>query len=100
MLSSDPTSDPTSDSALLFDIDGTLVDSTHHHAVAWQHAFDHHGVHPPMWRIHRAVGMGGDTLVPHDAGDEVEESLGEDLRTAWSQTRQEQPPAAAQGRRW
>ena len=76
---------PASDSALLFDIDGTLVDSTYHHAVAWQRAFDRHGVHLPMWRIHRAVGMGGDKLVPHVAGDEVEERLGEDLRTAWKQ---------------
>lgn len=76
---------PSSDSALLFDIDGTLVDSTYHHAVAWQRAFDRHGVHLPMWRIHRAVGMGGDKLVPHVAGDEVERRLGEDLRTAWKQ---------------
>ena len=76
---------PASDSALLFDIDGTLVDSTYHHAVAWQRAFDRHGVHLPMWRIHRAVGMGGDKLVPHVAGDEVDERLGEDLRTAWKQ---------------
>ena len=70
------------DAAIIFDIDGTLVDSTYHHAVAWQRAFDRHDVPIPLWRIHRTVGMGGDKLVAAVAGDEVEERLG-DLRDAW-----------------
>ena len=37
----------------------------------------------PLWRIHRTVGMGGDKLVAAVAGDEVEERIGDSLRTAW-----------------
>jgi HAD superfamily hydrolase (TIGR01549 family) len=37
----------------------------------------------PVWRLHRAIGMGGDNLVAHVAGDEVEERFGSDLREAW-----------------
>ena len=69
--------------AILFDIDGTLVDSTYHHAIAWQRAFDRHDVPVPVWRIHRTVGMGGDKLVAQVAGDGVEDRLGDDLRKAW-----------------
>ena len=52
-----------SSSAVLFDIDGTLIDSTYHHAIAWQRAFDSLDIPIPLWRIHRDVGMGGDKLV-------------------------------------
>ena len=72
-----------SSSAVLFDIDGTLVDSTYHHAIAWQRAFDRHDVSVPLWRVHRTVGMGGDKLVAHVAGDPVEERHGDELRRAW-----------------
>jgi len=71
--------------AVLLDIDGTLVDSTYHHAVAWHRAFARHDLTPPLWRIHRTVGMGGDKLVGQVAGDEVEERLGDELRTAWQE---------------
>ncbi len=77
------TDDRSAQSAVLFDIDGTLVDSTYHHALAWQRAFDRHGVHLPMWRIHRTIGMGGDKLVTEVAGDAVEERLGDKLRDTW-----------------
>jgi len=73
------------DAALLFDIDGTLVDSTYHHAIAWQRAFDRQEIHLPLWRLHRAVGMGGDKLVAHVSDDDVEERLGDDLRDAWKE---------------
>jgi HAD superfamily hydrolase (TIGR01549 family) len=69
--------------AILFDIDGTLVDSTYHHAIAWRRAFDRHDVTVPLWRIHRTVGMGGDKLVAEVAGKDVEERHGDDLRSAW-----------------
>ena len=69
--------------AILFDIDGTLVDSTYHHALAWQRAFASRGVTLPMWRIHRTIGMGGDKLVAEVAGEEVEERLGDELRALW-----------------
>jgi HAD superfamily hydrolase (TIGR01549 family) len=50
--------------AALLDVDGTLVDTNYHHALAWFRAFHEHGVTLPLWRIHRHVGMGGDQLVP------------------------------------
>ena len=71
--------------AILFDIDGTLVDSTYHHAFAWHRAFTRHEVDVPMWRVHRTIGMGGDKLVAEVAGEDVEERLGDDLRDAWSE---------------
>ncbi len=77
--------DDDAQAAILFDIDGTLVDSTYHHAIAWQRAFDRHDVHLPLWRIHRTIGMGGDKLVAEVAGDEVESRLGDTLRDAWKQ---------------
>ncbi|WP_231916880.1 HAD family hydrolase [Nocardioides scoriae] len=76
---------PPANAAVLFDIDGTLVDSTYHHAIAWQRAFDRQELHLPLWRLHRAVGMGGDKLVGHVAGDEVERRLGDTLRDAWQE---------------
>jgi HAD superfamily hydrolase (TIGR01549 family) len=69
-------------SALILDIDGTLVDSTYQHAVAWHRAFARYGVLVPMWRIHRAVGMGGDRLVTAVAGEQVEAEHGDELRSA------------------
>jgi len=50
--------------AALLDVDGTLVDTSYHHALAWYRAFREHGIALPVWRIHRHIGMGGDQLVP------------------------------------
>jgi HAD superfamily hydrolase (TIGR01549 family) len=71
--------------AIIFDIDGTLVDSTYHHAIAWQRAFDRNDLPIPLWRIHRTVGMGGDKLVAEVAGADVEERLGDTLREQWKE---------------
>jgi HAD superfamily hydrolase (TIGR01549 family) len=68
---------------VLLDVDGTLVDSTYHHALAWWRGFTERGVDVPVWRIHRAIGMGGDRLVAHVAGDDVEREHGDALREAW-----------------
>jgi HAD superfamily hydrolase (TIGR01549 family) len=68
--------------AVILDIDGTLVDTNYQHAIAWYRAFRQHEVELPVWRIHRAIGMGGDQLVAHLAGDEVEEEKGDDIRDA------------------
>ncbi|KRF41978.1 HAD family hydrolase [Terrabacter sp. Soil811] len=70
---------------VILDVDGTLVDSNYHHALAWARAFAHHELFPPIWRIHRAVGMGGDKLVAHVAGDEAEQRVGGPLRDRWTQ---------------
>jgi HAD superfamily hydrolase (TIGR01549 family) len=68
--------------AALLDLDGTLVDTNYHHALAWYRAFRQHGVVLPVWRLHRHIGMGGDQLVAAVAGDEVEERCGDDVRAA------------------
>lgn len=59
--------------AVLFDVDGTLVDSTYFHTVAWWLSFRQAGHTVPMARIHRSIGMGGDKLVAHAIGREVDE---------------------------
>ncbi|MDP8944073.1 MAG: HAD family hydrolase [Actinomycetota bacterium] len=68
--------------AAILDIDGTLVDTNFHHALAWYRAFARHDIILPMWRIHRHIGMGGDQLVGSLAGEDVEERLGDDIREA------------------
>ena len=55
---------------LLFDTDGTLVDSNYLHALAWSRAFRAAGEWAPMNAIHRLVGMGGDKLIPTLLGHE------------------------------
>ena len=68
----------------IFDVDGTLVDTNYHHALAWFRAFRRHEVTLPVWRLHRAIGMGGDQLVAAVAGDDVEQRLGDELRADWA----------------
>lgn len=55
--------------AVLFDIDGTLVDSNYLHVDAWYRAFQEAGVEVEGWRIHRSIGMDGSTLLSSLAGD-------------------------------
>ncbi|MEA2379416.1 MAG: hypothetical protein QOD13_3323 [Thermoleophilaceae bacterium] len=68
--------------AAILDIDGTLVDTNYHHALAWFRAFRQHDEVLPIWRIHRHIGMGGDHLIRSLCGDAVEEEKGEDIRAA------------------
>ena len=49
--------------AILFDVDGTLVDSNYLHSVSWWEAFTQAGHDVPMARIHRTIGMGSDQLL-------------------------------------
>ena len=53
---------------VLFDLDGTLVDTNYLHTVAWSRALHDAGEWAPMNAIHRLVGMGGDQLVPELLG--------------------------------
>ena len=64
---------------VVLDVDGTLVDSVFTHVEAWMRAFRGIGVPVEAWRIHRAIGMGGDKLVPVVAGERVEEALGDQV---------------------
>lgn len=56
---------------VLFDVDGTLVDSNYVHTLAWSRALRDLGEWAPMNAIHRLVGMGGDQLVPRLLGHDV-----------------------------
>lgn len=71
------------DTAIL-DVDGTLVDTNYHHALAWYRAFRALDVTLPVWRLHRAIGMGGDRLVAAVAGDRFESDHGDDVRARWA----------------
>jgi HAD superfamily hydrolase (TIGR01509 family) len=64
----------------VLDIDGTLVDTNYHHAIAWYRAFREHGIVLPVWRIHRHIGMGGDQLVAALTDDETEQQHGDEIR--------------------
>jgi HAD superfamily hydrolase (TIGR01509 family) len=60
--------------AVLFDIDGTLVDSNYLHVHAWQRAFSQAGLEVESWRVHRRIGMDGSTLLDElvpDASDDA-----------------------------
>jgi HAD superfamily hydrolase (TIGR01509 family) len=45
--------------AMLFDLDGTLVDSVYQHVLSWREALDDEGLDLSLWRIHRRIGMSG-----------------------------------------
>jgi HAD superfamily hydrolase (TIGR01549 family) len=68
--------------AAILDIDGTLVDTNYQHAIAWYRAFRQHGIVLPVWKIHTHIGMGGDQLVASLTSEEVDESIGDDIRSA------------------
>jgi HAD superfamily hydrolase (TIGR01549 family) len=70
--------------AAILDVDGTLVDTNYHHAIAWYRAFRQNEVLLPIWRIHRHIGMGGDQLVEALGGEQVEKEKGDDIRAAES----------------
>jgi HAD superfamily hydrolase (TIGR01549 family) len=49
--------------AFLFDLDGTLVDSVYQHVLAWREALEAGGIYLAVWRIHRQIGMSGGLFV-------------------------------------
>ena len=49
--------------ALIFDLDGTLVDSVYQHVLAWRQALESEGIELSVWRIHRRIGMSGGLFV-------------------------------------
>ena len=67
--------------AVLFDVDGTLVDSNDAHASAWVKAFAEHGVTVDPITVRRSIGMGGDKLMPAVSGLEEDSPLGEKIAT-------------------
>jgi len=63
--------------AVLFDVDGTLVDSNYLHIHAWQRAFAEADIPVAAWRIHRCIGMDGTELVKALSGEAPEDVLGQ-----------------------
>ena len=62
--------------AILFDVDGTLVDSNDAHAEAWIRAFAEHGITTDHVLVRKCIGMGGDKLMPRVSGIEEESREG------------------------
>jgi HAD superfamily hydrolase (TIGR01493 family) len=60
--------------AVLFDMDGTLVDSNYLHVYAWCRAFDEAGIAVEAWRTHRSIGMDGARLLESLSGDADEDA--------------------------
>jgi len=64
---------------VLFDVDGTLVDSNDAHASAWVRAFAEHGVTVDPISVRRSIGMGGDKLMPAVSNLEQDSPLGKQI---------------------
>ncbi|GGQ54246.1 HAD family hydrolase [Couchioplanes azureus] len=72
----------TTTRGVLFDVDGTLVDTTYLHAVAWWEALRQHDRDVPMARIHRAIGMGSDKILDHLLGTDRDTGADDRLSAA------------------
>ena len=82
--------------ALLFDLDGTLVDSVYQHVIAWRAALEGEGLDLSTWRIHRRVGMSGGLLV-NALGREIGQGVLPGSR--WRRCRPGMPVASGSSRR-
>lgn len=65
--------------AVLFDVDGTLVDTNYLHVHAWLRAFADEDLSVPAWRVHRSIGMDGTSLI-HDLCPDASDEAGQRLR--------------------
>ena len=68
--------------AVLFDVDGTLVDTNYLNAVTWWEAFGQAGRYVPMAQIHRAIGMGSDQMLDKLLAPDRNQDADADIRTA------------------
>ena len=69
--------------AFLFDLDGTLVDSVYEHVLAWHDALSGEGIEVSVWRIHRKIGMSGGlftNILLRETGLDITEERLERLR--------------------
>lgn len=65
--------------AVLFDVDGTLVDTNYLHVHAWLRAFADEDLSVPAWRVHRSIGMDGTSLI-HDLCPDASDETGQRLK--------------------
>jgi HAD superfamily hydrolase (TIGR01509 family) len=69
--------------AVLFDLDGTLLDSVYQHVIAWKEALESAGIPLSIWRIHRRIGMSGGLFVRalvRETGREISGAEADHLR--------------------
>ena len=70
--------------AIIFDLDGTLVDSVYAHVLAWQRVLEDAGMLTSCWRVHRLIGMSGGLLTraaAHETGRDISDEEAEALQT-------------------
>src|SRR5438874_6666383 len=92
--------------ALLFDLDGTLVDSVYQHVLAWHEVLGKAGMELSVWRIHRRIGMSGGLFVTallRETGKQLSSEEANGLRARHAQAflrrmGQVRPLPAARGR--
>ena len=71
--------------ALLFDLDGTLIDSVYQHVLAWREALSQFGLDVAIWTIHRRIGMSGGlfvTALRREIGGKLSDEQLRELTTA------------------
>ncbi|HEX5593423.1 MAG TPA: HAD family hydrolase [Solirubrobacterales bacterium] len=73
----------------ILDVDGTLVDTNYHHALAWHRALHAHGHSVQMWKVHRHIGMGGDQILDALIGEEAAAADGEAISEAEAEAYQQ-----------
>ncbi|HET7574038.1 MAG TPA: HAD family hydrolase [Solirubrobacterales bacterium] len=73
----------------ILDVDGTLVDTNYHHALAWHRALHAHGHPVQMWKVHRHIGMGGDQILEALIGEEAAARDGDRIRDAEAEAYEE-----------
>jgi len=66
--------------AVIFDVDGTLVDTNDLHTASWVEAFRHFGHEIPFETVRRQMGKGGDQLIPTLLPPDVVERQGDDMK--------------------
>ena len=67
--------------AVIFDIDGTLIDSVDQHARAWQETFRHFGIDVPFEKVRGQIGKGGDQLMPVFVDRDTLERRGKEIES-------------------
>jgi HAD superfamily hydrolase (TIGR01549 family) len=69
--------------AMLFDLDGTLLDSVYQHVLAWRDALEEASIELSVWRIHRRIGMSGGLFLRaliRETGHDLSETEAERLK--------------------
>ena len=72
---------------VVLDVNGTLVDTNYHHALAWHRALRAHDQRVPVWKVHRHIGMGGDQILDSLIGEEAAAAQGDAIRAAEAKAR-------------